>query len=384
MHSAPSNGKRWCQAFLDLSVGKHQVNIRSRCENGSQFFCGEQSATITIVVPAKSAPVVPDNSKKTATSVVQAPASMPTAASSLGVTTATPFAVPNVFGLPFQSTFLQPVPDSLADHSDSNALLPAKSVFASATATVPAPFSSAPSLLPSAAASSWSSFGGAQTSGLWSDHSSLKPYQSNVSWTGPIDDKADAIPPDDATAKANLPSFFAADSVVDFCLEDDDDIADTLGSSIFGFDEELSGTNNDSWPSQPAAAASSSSFAASSASSWGTTNAPASQPKPAPVAVSASATVPPPTQGASPLSPTSPTKTQQQGAAASTLPVQALLALACDATTWSPSDFNDGVRYIFQRLNGVEAATCAMSLRFTFTPHSLMLHSLHVCTGMNS
>lgn len=361
---------------MDLSVGKHQVNIRSRCENGSQFFCGEQSATITIVVPAKPAPVTPDNSKKTAAS-----ASMPTAASSLGAATATPFVVPNVFGLPFQSTFLQPVPDALADHSDSSALLPAKSVFASATATVPAPFSSAPSLLPSAAASSWSSFGGAQTSGLWSDHSSLKPYQSNVSWTGPIDDKADAIPPDDATAKANLPSFFAADSVVDFCLEDDDDIADTLGSSIFGFDEELSGTNNDSWPSQPAAAASSSSFAASSASSWGTTNAPASQPKPAPVAVSASASIPPPTQGTSPLSPT---KTQQQGAAASTLPVQALLALACDATTWSPSDFNDGVRYIFQRLNGVEAATCAMSLRFTFTPHSLMLRSLHVCSGMNS
>jgi hypothetical protein len=42
------------------------------------------------------------------------------------------------------------------------------------------------------------------------------------------------------------------------------------------------------------------------------------------------------------------------------------------------------VRYIFQRLNGVEAATCAMSLRFTFTPHSLMLRSLHVCSGMNS
>jgi len=58
------------------------------------------------------------------------------------------------------------------------------------------------------------------------------------------------------------------------------------------------------------------------------------------------------------------------------------VALACDATTWSPSDLNDGVRYIFQRLNGVEAATCAMSLRFTFTPHSLMLRSLHVCSGM--
>jgi hypothetical protein len=336
------------------------------------------------VVPAKPAPVVPDNSKKSTPAAVQAHVPLSAAASSLGATTATPFVVPNAFGLPFQSTFLQPVPDSLADHSDSNALLPTKSAFASATASIPAPFSSAPSLLPSAAASSWSSFGGAQTSGLWSDHSSLKPYQSNVSWTGPIDDKADAIPSDDATAKANLPSFFAADSVVDFCLEDDDDIADTLGSSIFGFDEELSGTNDDSWPSQPsqsAAAASSSSFAASSASSWGSTDVPASQPKPAPVAVSAFANVPPPTQGISPISPT---KTQQQGAAASTLPVQALLALACDATTWSPSDFNDGVRYIFQRLNGVEAATCAMSLRFTFTWHSLMLHSPYICPGMNS
>jgi len=197
---------------------------------GLSFFVVEQSATITIVVPAKPAPVTPDNSKKTAAS-----ASMPTAASSLGAATATPFVVPNVFGLPFQSTFLQPVPDALADHSDSSALLPAKSVFASATATVTAPSLPLhrycqvlqPRLGPVSV--------GLKQAVCGSDHSSLKPFQSNVSWTGPIDDKADAIPPDDATAKANLPSFFAADSVVDFCLEDDDDIADTLGSSLFRF-----------------------------------------------------------------------------------------------------------------------------------------------------
>ncbi len=59
-HASPANGKQRCQAHLDLWPGKHEVNIRSRCEYESQLFCGEQSATITIVVPPKPAPVNDD------------------------------------------------------------------------------------------------------------------------------------------------------------------------------------------------------------------------------------------------------------------------------------------------------------------------------------
>jgi hypothetical protein len=375
-HAAPSNGKQLCQALLDLNAGKHQVNIRSRCENGPQYFCGEQSATITIVVPAKAAPVVVD-SKKAAPVAVQGPSPLTASVASLGVGSASAFVVPPSFGLPFQSAYLQPVSDSLASAEllESKAVLPSKSVFAAATTSVASsPFSSTP-MSQSAAAPSWSS-------SLWSDHSGLKPFQSNMSWTGPVDDKStnDAILPDDATAKSNLPSFFATDSVVDFCLEGEDDMVDNPGSSLFGFDEELSGTSSVSWSTPAVPAAPSSSFSISGASPWGSAAVTAPVTKPSPVTASVAPTAPP-AQGSS--TPISPSKTQQQGAAASSTPVQALLALACDATTWSPSDFNEGVRYIFQRLNGHEAASCAMSLRFAQL-HCATSCSSNVLIGMSS
>jgi hypothetical protein len=99
---------------------------------------------------------------------------------------------------------LQPVSDSLASAE------PKPLFAAAATSVASSPFSSTP-MSQSAAAPSWSS-------SLWSDHSGLKPFQSNMSWTGTVDDKStnDAILPDDATAKSNLPSFFATDSVVIF------------------------------------------------------------------------------------------------------------------------------------------------------------------------
>jgi hypothetical protein len=203
-----------------------------------------------------------------------------------------------------------------------------------------------------------------------------------MSWTGTVDDKStnDAILPDDATAKSNLPSFFATDSVVDFCLEGEDDMVDNPGSSLFGFDEELSGTSSVSWSTPAVPAAPSSSFSISGASPWGSAAVPAPVTKPSPVPASVAPTAPP-AQGSS--TPVSPSKTQQQGAAASSTPVQALLALACDATTWSPSDFNEGARHIFQRLNGHEAASCAMSLRFAQL-HSAISCSSHVLIGMSS
>lgn len=363
-HAAPSNGKQLCQAFLDLTAGKHQVNIRSRCENGSQHFFGEQSATITIVVPAKPTPVAPESSKKAAPVALQGPASLTAAAAPLGVGTVPAFVVPPSFGIPFQSAFLSPGSDTLAsvEHADSSLVLPLKPIFAAATAS--SPFSSTLTSQ-SAAAPSWSS-------SVWSDHSGLKPFQTNMSWAGPVDDKNDTILPDDAdaTAKSNLPSFFATDSVVDFCLEGEDDVVDNPGSSLFGFDE------TDSWSAPSVSAAPSSSFS----SPWGSTAVPVSSAKPTPVAASAAPPAPLPAPGAS--TPISPSKTQQQGPAASGTPVQALLALACDATTWTPSDFNEGVRYIFQRLNGHEAASCAMSLRFT-TLHCVTIHPRHFVLGMS-
>jgi hypothetical protein len=349
IHSSPANGKMWCQALLDLSPGKHQVNIRSRCENGSQFFCGEQSATITIVVPAKPVPVVLENSKK----------AVPAATASLGVAAASPFVVPS-FALPFHSTFL-PVSDSLVPTDQSDLALPTKAVFAAPSSSATAASSPFPSsaTIPQTAAAPWS------TNNVWSDHAtSLKPIQSNLSWNAPVDDNIDTIHPDDPTAKANLPSFFAAGSIVDFVLEDDDDISDTMGSSLFGFDEFL-GATNDSRPSAAAATVPSSSFSMSSASPWGLTTAPASLPKAVPVTASIATSVATPAPGVtSPISPVSPSKTQPQGAPICGISIHALLQLACDATTWSPNDFSEGIRYIFQRLPTIEAATCAGSLRF--------------------
>ena len=344
---------------MDLSPGKHQVNIRSRCENGAfgtQYsFCGEQSATITIVVPSKPAPAVHENFKKAAPAAVQGSSSLSAAAVS-----AAPFVVPlSSFGLPFHNTFL---PDTVSTIEHSDAVLPSNPVFTTAgAATASAPFP-APAALPQSAAALWST-------NVWSDHStSLKPIQSSMSWNPSVDDNTDAIPSDDATAKANLPSFFADENAVDFVLEGSDDMLDPLGSNLFGFDEFL-GATSDPLPSAGAAAAPSSSFAIGSASPWASPAAPASIPKSVPVAASTAAIAPPPALVAtSPVSPLSPTKTQSQGAAASSsIPIQALLQLACDATTWNPADFNEGIRYIFQRLTTIEAATCAGSLRFVCT-----------------
>jgi hypothetical protein len=382
-HASPANGKQWCQALLDLSPGKHQVNIRSRCENGSQFFCGEQSATITIVVPPKPTPVVIESHKKAPPAAPQAPSSLTASIPSLGVASASPFGVSSSFGLPFH--FL-PTSDSLAATDLSDSVLPVKSAFVPAPAAVSASFPSAPTLPQAVIAQPWSSYSGSQTS-VWGDHStSLKPIQSNLSWTASSDDKTDAINSDDAAAKAALPSFFAADSVVDFVLEDDDDMSETLDSSLFGFDESL-GANSDSWSSSAVAVPSSSSFATSSASPWAPTASLASLPTSASVPVSAAANVPPPSQApVSPVSPVSPIKAPSQAAASTGIPVQALIALATDATSWSPSDFNDGIRFIFQRLNMVEAATCAGSLRSAFAWHlrSPIYFSPHLLTGMNS
>jgi hypothetical protein len=382
-YGAPSNGKLWCQALLDVPAGKHQINIRSRCENGSQFFFGEQSATITIVVPSK--PPSAAESPNKVTPAVQGTSSLSAAAASIGVSPTSQFSVPSSFGLPFHSAFSQPVslPLASAEALDSASVLSMKPAFAAAAA---ASFPSA-SALPqnTSAASSWSSFGSGQSGGLWGDHSSLKTFQNQSMWTGQLDDRVDPIHPDDATAQAQLPSFFAADSVEDCYLEGDDDIVGTLGSataeSLFGFDE-LSSAGNSSWSQPAAAAAPATSFTLSSASSWESSTAPAAPQKPVPISSSSAAFETPSVQPPhSPISPSkAPPQQQQQGGAASNTPVVALLALATCDTTWSLSDFNDGMRSICLRLSGTEAATCAISLRYSSHVMSQFLRPALVCS----
>jgi hypothetical protein len=371
--------------------------------HGSQFFYGEQSATITIVVPAKPTIAALDSTKIAASVALQGLSTLTAAVVPPGMAVPSPFGVPNSLGLSFPSAFLPPIsPIPVTEHSENNVVLPTKPVFTASVASTPAsavvsaPFSSTPSIpLSSATPSSWFS-GGGQTSGLWGDHS-LKAFQSNM-WTGQIDEKTDVMHHDDTSAKANLPSFFATDSVVDFCLEGEDDIVDTLASStaesLFGFDE-FSGPAEDSWTIPAATATTTASFSTSSASPWSmSTNSvvSASQPKSLPTAVTtsaATASVVAPAVGV--LSPSSPTKVtqQQQGGSGSgpqvqPLPLLALIALATSDTTWSADDFNEGIRHIFQRLNRHEAATCAMSLRFTSQQCRVLCCSSHFCTGMSS
>jgi hypothetical protein len=120
----------------------------------------------------------------------------------------------------------------------------------------------------------------------------------------------------------------------------------------------------------------------SSASSWESSTAPAAPQKPVPISSSSAAFETPSVQPPhSPISPSkAPPQQQQQGGAASNTPVVALLALATCDTTWSLSDFNDGMRSIFLRLSGTEAATCAISLRYSSHVMSQFLRPALVCS----